>query len=86
MNASKTFFDTYVLLHLLSGDATKADRAEQFLADGGVISAQVLNEFASVGSRKRSVQPTYASRKRAFAGLSPCATSSRRTVARVMPQ
>ena len=46
------FFDSNVLLHLLSGDDTRADRAEQELSAGGVISVQVLNEFASVASRK----------------------------------
>lgn len=46
------FIDTNVLLYLLSDDALKADRAEEALAMGGVISVQVLNEFASVASRK----------------------------------
>jgi predicted nucleic acid-binding protein len=40
------------LLYLLSGDAAKADRAEALVAGGGTISVQVLNEFASVASRK----------------------------------
>ncbi len=48
----KPFCDTNVLLYLLSKDATKADRAEALLADGGMISVQVLNEFAAVASRK----------------------------------
>ena len=48
----KAFFDTNVVLYLLSADADKAQRAEQLIADGGVISVQVLNEFASVASRK----------------------------------
>lgn len=46
------FFDSNVLLYLLSVDAAKADRAESLLAAGGTISVQVLNEFASVASRK----------------------------------
>ena len=49
---AKAFFDTNVLLYLLSSDAAKADRAEQLLAGGGVVGVQVLNEFASVASRK----------------------------------
>jgi predicted nucleic acid-binding protein len=49
---SKKFFDTNVLLYLLSADTDTAQRAEELLADGGVISVQVLNEFASVASRK----------------------------------
>lgn len=46
------FFDTNVLLYLLSEDAKKADRAESLIAAGGVVSVQVLNEFASAGARK----------------------------------
>lgn len=52
MSGSKVFFDTNVLLYLMSADQNKADRAEQCLARGGIISVQVLNEFASVASRK----------------------------------
>jgi predicted nucleic acid-binding protein len=47
----KAFFDTNVLLYLLAADA-KADQAEALLANGGTISVQVLNEFASTASRK----------------------------------
>jgi predicted nucleic acid-binding protein len=46
------FFDTNVLFYLLSADAAKAQRAEQLLATGGVVSVQVLNEFAAVAARK----------------------------------
>ena len=49
------FFDTNVLLYLLSADESKADRAEKELGAGGVISVQVLNEFASVASRKQKM-------------------------------
>lgn len=52
MSAAEAFFDTNVLLYLLSADAAKADRAEELLAGGGTISVQVLNEFAAVASRK----------------------------------
>lgn len=52
MSEADRFFDTNVLLYLLSKDAAKADRAEVLLASGGVVSVQVLNEFASVASRK----------------------------------
>lgn len=52
MSAADRFFDTNVLLYLLSGDAAKADRAEEALAAGGIISVQVLNEFAAVAARK----------------------------------
>ena len=52
MNTSNAFFDTNILLYLLSGDPEKANRAETLLAKGGIISVQVLNEFAAVASRK----------------------------------
>ncbi|MCP5426350.1 MAG: PIN domain-containing protein [Gammaproteobacteria bacterium] len=50
MSANEPFFDTNVLLYLLSGDAVKADKAERLIAAGGVISVQVLDEFATVAS------------------------------------
>ncbi|MFM9857955.1 PIN domain-containing protein [Pseudoxanthobacter sp. M-2] len=50
--SAEVFFDTNVLLYLLSGDPAKAGRAEALLAEGGTISVQVLNEFASVCRRK----------------------------------
>jgi predicted nucleic acid-binding protein len=50
--SSRPFLDTNVLLYLLSGDAVKADKAEALLAAGCIISVQVLNEFASVATRK----------------------------------
>lgn len=50
--AEVDFFDTNVVLYLLSADTAKADRAESLLASGGVISVQVLSEFASVARRK----------------------------------
>ncbi len=52
MSAAERFFDTNVLLYLLSGDHARAGRAEKELSSGGVVSVQVLNEFASVASRK----------------------------------
>ena len=55
MSADDAFFDTNVVLYLLSADSTKADRAEALIGGGGIISVQVLNEFASVASRKLGV-------------------------------
>jgi predicted nucleic acid-binding protein len=52
MNGAEPFIDTNVLLYLLSADSAKAERAEQALAQGGTLNVQVLNEFASVASRK----------------------------------
>ncbi|MFN0041316.1 MAG: PIN domain-containing protein [Burkholderiales bacterium] len=51
MRAAERCFDTNVLLYLLSGDETKANRAENELSAGGILSVQVLNEYASVASR-----------------------------------
>jgi len=51
MSAASTFFDTNVLLYMLSNDLVKAGRAEITVAMGGVISVQVLNEFVSVARR-----------------------------------
>jgi predicted nucleic acid-binding protein len=52
MSGSRDFFDTNVVLYMLSADTVKADRAEELLVAGGTISVQVLNEFVSVASRK----------------------------------
>ncbi len=52
MSDADPFFDTSVLLYLLSGDAAKADRVETLLSTRGVVSVQVLNEFAVVALRK----------------------------------
>lgn len=49
---SGVFFDTNVLLYLLSADEGKANTAEAVLEQGGTISVQVLNEAASVCTRK----------------------------------
>jgi len=52
MSGAEPFFDTSVLLYLLSADAAKADRVETLLSARGVVSVQVLNEFAVVALRK----------------------------------
>lgn len=52
MSGRDDFFDTNVVLYLLSADTAKADRAEELLALGGTISVQVLNEFVAVAARK----------------------------------
>ena len=46
------FFDTNVLLYVLSADTQKADIAEQLLAQGGATSVQALNELTNVSLRK----------------------------------
>jgi predicted nucleic acid-binding protein len=52
MKGPEAFFDTNVLLYLVSADQAKADRAEKLLTQPGIVSVQVLNEFAAVASRK----------------------------------
>ncbi len=52
MKGAESFFDTNVLLYLLSADSAKADRAEELIAGGGTISVQVLNELLAVARRK----------------------------------
>jgi predicted nucleic acid-binding protein len=52
MSGADSFFDTSVLLYLLSNEPAKADRVENLLSERGVISVQVLNEFAAVALRK----------------------------------
>jgi predicted nucleic acid-binding protein len=46
------FFETNVLVYLASGDPEKSAIAERLLAQGGVVSVQVLNEFTNVARRK----------------------------------
>jgi predicted nucleic acid-binding protein len=55
MRAGEAFFDTSVILYLLSGDAGKADRVEELLLQRGHVNAQVLNELAAVSLRKHSL-------------------------------
>lgn len=46
------FFDTNILVYAFL-DATKRERALEVLSEGGLISIQVLNEFANVALKKR---------------------------------
>jgi predicted nucleic acid-binding protein len=52
MSASEIFFDSNVLVYLTDTEPGKAGRTEDLLAEGGVVSVQVLNEFANVALRK----------------------------------
>ena len=56
MAETSAFFDTNILLYLLSEDHQKADKAEELLAAGGFISVHVLNEFVSVAGRKLAMK------------------------------
>jgi predicted nucleic acid-binding protein len=53
-----SFFDTNVLLYVASGDLAKADRAEELIGAGGMISVQVLNEVTNVARRKMGMSWT----------------------------
>ena len=53
--SAKAFLDTNVPLYLLSEDQRKADISESLVSAGGVVSVQVLNEFASVALRKHAL-------------------------------
>jgi len=46
------FFDTNILVYAFL-DVAKRERALDLIASGGIISAQVLNEFTNVARRKR---------------------------------
>ena len=52
---NRAFLDTNVLIYLVSGSADRARRSAEIVAEGGVISVQVLNEFVRVARRKRSL-------------------------------
>ena len=49
---SKLFIDSNIILHLFSSDELKADKSEEILANGSIISVQVLNEVVAVCRRK----------------------------------
>ena len=48
----KAFFDTNVVIYAVAQNDPRRTRAEQLLANGGIVSVQVLNEFVSVARRK----------------------------------
>lgn len=50
--SDRVFFDSNVLLYTLVEDDPRQTVAASLLAEGGTISVQVLNEFATVARRK----------------------------------
>ena len=52
----KPFFDTNILIYAFSQDDPRTEVARILLAAGGIISVQVLNEFASVATRRYGVE------------------------------
>lgn len=55
MTAGEPFFDSSVLLYLLSDVEQRAERVEDLLLHDGHVSIQVLNEVASVAIRKQAL-------------------------------
>jgi predicted nucleic acid-binding protein len=49
---ANAFFDSSVLLYILSKQDPRSAITGELLLDGGIISVQVLNEFANVARRK----------------------------------
>lgn len=49
---AERFFDTTVFIYAVARNDPRASVAEELLADGGVLSVQVLNEFVAVARRK----------------------------------
>ena len=50
--SAKVFLDTNVLIYALAANEPRSVIAEALLLKGGVVSVQVLNEFAAVARRK----------------------------------
>jgi predicted nucleic acid-binding protein len=50
--SAEAFLDTNILLYAIARDDPRTATAEALLAAGGIISVQVLNEFAAVARRK----------------------------------
>ncbi len=48
----RVFFDSNVVLYLLSSDALKQSKAQQLMREKGTISVQVLNEVTNITQRK----------------------------------
>lgn len=52
MSHGLNFFDTSILVYAFAESGTRTSIAENLLAEGGVFSVQVLNEFVAVVRRK----------------------------------
>jgi predicted nucleic acid-binding protein len=72
MSADRVFFDTNVLMYFASANTAKADRSAEILKAGGVVSVQVLNEFAA-SARRKYAMPWTAVRAVLAAVRSTCA-------------
>jgi predicted nucleic acid-binding protein len=54
--SAKPFFDTSVAIYAVTADPERTPYAQELLADGGMISVQVLNEMVSVLRRKFNME------------------------------
>jgi predicted nucleic acid-binding protein len=52
---SNVFFDTNVIVYFSFDAGAKTARADELLRDGGIVSVQVLNEFARVATGKKNL-------------------------------
>lgn len=52
MNSPRPFFDTNVLVYAFVKSDPRMPQAQKILSSGGVVSVQILNEFAAVMRRK----------------------------------
>lgn len=50
--SDRAFFDSNILIYAMVSGDSRRERAQQLVAQGGVISVQVLNEFVAVARRK----------------------------------
>jgi predicted nucleic acid-binding protein len=50
--SAERFFDTNILIYAFSSGDARSEKAFALMAEGGVVSVQVLNEFVSVMRRK----------------------------------
>jgi predicted nucleic acid-binding protein len=50
--SARAFLDTNILIYALAANEPRSATAEKLLLKGGIVSVQVLNEFASVARRK----------------------------------
>lgn len=57
-DARLPFYDTNVLLYLLSTEVSLSRRADEFFLVGGTISVQVLNELTNVARKKHQLELT----------------------------
>lgn len=55
MSATDAFLDTNVVAYFASANTVKAKRSGELLRAGGVVSVQVLNEFAALSRRKHAL-------------------------------